>query len=145
MNMSEAMMRAAVLEKPLSIVVKTVQRPVPGPNDALIKVHCIGVCGSDIHYYEHGKIGRYVVDSPIILGHELAGEIIQVGDQVTNVAVGDRVAVEPGVTSAVAIFASQGGTTYVQRLFSWLHLLWTELGLNTLPFEVIFCSSCQRT
>jgi L-iditol 2-dehydrogenase len=108
MNMSEAMMRAAVLEKPLSIAVQTVQRPVPGPNDALIKVHCIGVCGSDIHYYEHGKIGRYVVDSPIILGHELAGEVIQVGDQVTNVTVGDRVAVEPGVTCGRCNFCKSG-------------------------------------
>lgn len=106
--MDNAMMNAAVLEKPLSIAVKEVKRPVPGPNDALIKVYCIGICGSDIHYYEHGKIGRYVVDRPIILGHELAGEVIQIGDQVTNVAVGDRVAVEPGVACGRCNFCKSG-------------------------------------
>jgi L-iditol 2-dehydrogenase len=92
------MMHAAVMDRPLSIAVKQVPRPVPGPNEALIKVKCIGVCGSDIHYYQNGRIGRYVVQEPIILGHEVAGEIVEVGRDVSNVTVGDRVAIEPGVT-----------------------------------------------
>ncbi|MBS4223553.1 NAD(P)-dependent alcohol dehydrogenase [Bacillus sp. FJAT-49682] len=91
------MMDAAVLNKPLDIEVKKVSIPVPNADEALIKVYCIGVCGSDIHYYEHGKIGRYEVKEPLILGHELAGEVVEIGERVTNVAVGDRVAVEPGV------------------------------------------------
>ncbi|NOU94056.1 alcohol dehydrogenase catalytic domain-containing protein [Paenibacillus sp. LMG 31456] len=106
--MSETMMNAAVLEKPLTIAIKEVKRPAPGPYEALIKVYCIGVCGSDIHYYEHGKIGRYVVDRPIILGHELAGEVIQIGDKVTNVTIGDRVAVEPGVTCGRCNYCKSG-------------------------------------
>lgn len=105
--MSDKMM-AAVLEKPFSIEIKNVNRPKPGPDEALVKVHCIGVCGSDIHYYEHGKIGRYEVKSPIILGHELAGVVVEVGDQVTNVAVGDRVAVEPGVTCSRCDYCKSG-------------------------------------
>ncbi|MBO1003942.1 NAD(P)-dependent alcohol dehydrogenase [Pseudogracilibacillus auburnensis] len=90
-------MDAAILNKPLDIEVKQIPIPVPKEDEALIKVYCIGVCGSDIHYYEHGKIGRYVVEKPIILGHELAGEVIATGESVSDVAVGDRVAVEPGV------------------------------------------------
>lgn len=96
--MTTGLMDAAVLNKPLDIEVKKVNIPEPKEDEALLKVYCIGVCGSDVHYYEHGKIGRYVVKEPIILGHELAGEVVKVGPGVKNVSVGDRVAVEPGVT-----------------------------------------------
>lgn len=96
--MSGSLMNAAVLNKPLDIEVKQVPIPEPREDEALVRVHCIGICGSDVHYYEHGRIGRYVVESPIILGHELAGEVVRVGSQVRNVKPGDRVAVEPGVT-----------------------------------------------
>ncbi|MBD0381337.1 NAD(P)-dependent alcohol dehydrogenase [Paenibacillus sedimenti] len=101
-------MRAAVLDRPFSIEVKQVPIPLPKPDEALIKVYCIGVCGSDVHYYEHGKIGRYKVKQPIILGHELAGEVISVGDAVTNVTVGDRVAVEPGITCGRCEYCKSG-------------------------------------
>ncbi|WP_246628326.1 NAD(P)-dependent alcohol dehydrogenase [Paenibacillus oenotherae] len=95
--MGNVMMNAAVMKEKLHIEVEKMERPVPGPDEALIKVACIGICGSDIHYYEHGRIGRYVVEEPLILGHEVAGTIVQVGANVSNVAVGDRVAIEPGV------------------------------------------------
>jgi len=91
------MMNAAIMKEKWRIDVEQIERPVPGPNEALIKVRCIGVCGSDIHYYEYGRIGRYVVEEPLILGHEVAGTIAAVGTDVTNVKVGDRVAIEPGV------------------------------------------------
>ena len=90
-------MQGAVLDGIMSIAVHEVDMPVPRPDEALIRVHCIGVCGSDIHYYEHGRIGRYVVDSPLILGHELAGQVVEVGANVRNIEPGDRVAVEPGI------------------------------------------------
>jgi L-iditol 2-dehydrogenase len=106
MNVSR--MRAAVLDKPLSIEVKEVGIPEPKRDEALIKVACIGVCGSDVHYYEHGKIGCYEVKKPIILGHELAGEVVKVGEDVTGVAVGDRVAVEPGVTCGKCSYCKSG-------------------------------------
>ena len=69
----------------------------PGPGDVLIRVKSMGICGSDIHYYQDFRIGDAVVQPPMILGHEFAGEIIECGADVTNVKVGDRVAVEPGV------------------------------------------------
>ncbi|GGW34463.1 putative D-xylulose reductase [Gemmobacter lanyuensis] len=57
----------------------------------------VGVCGSDVHYYTHGKIGPFVVNAPMVLGHEAAGEVIAVGAAVTHLAVGDRVCMEPGL------------------------------------------------
>ncbi|WNS41912.1 NAD(P)-dependent alcohol dehydrogenase [Paenibacillus sp. MMS20-IR301] len=96
--MTAKMMNAAVMNQPLDIELRQVPIPVPEDDEALVKVYCIGICGSDVHYYEHGRIGRYVVEKPIILGHELAGQVVSVGAAVTNVAAGDRVAVEPGVT-----------------------------------------------
>jgi L-iditol 2-dehydrogenase len=103
-----ALMDAAVLNKPLDIEVKKVSIPEPKDDEVLVKVYCIGVCGSDVHYYEHGKIGRYVVKEPIILGHELAGEVVKVGVSVTNVLPGDRVAVEPGVTCGRCEYCKSG-------------------------------------
>ncbi|WP_188689520.1 NAD(P)-dependent alcohol dehydrogenase [Pullulanibacillus camelliae] len=101
-------MKAAILEKPLSIDVHQIERPVPQADEALIKVACIGVCGSDLHYYEHGKIGRYVVEKPIILGHELSGEVIEVGENVSGIKPGDRVAVEPGITCGTCDYCKAG-------------------------------------
>lgn len=101
-------MNAAIMNEQLSIDVKQIDIPVPKDNEALIKVYCIGICGSDIHYYEHGRIGRYVVKEPIILGHELAGEVVEVGMNVSNITVGDRVAVEPGVTCGQCDYCKSG-------------------------------------
>ena len=89
--------RAAVLNRPGSIVLEERPVPVPGPREVLVEVSAVGVCGSDVHYYEHGRIGPYVVNAPLILGHESAGRVAAVGSEVTKHAVGDRVTVEPGV------------------------------------------------
>jgi L-iditol 2-dehydrogenase len=80
-------------------VVETEERPipVPGPNEVLVQVGSVGVCGSDVHYYEHGRIGRFVVENTLVLGHEAGGEVAGVGPGVTSLGVGQRVSVEPGV------------------------------------------------
>jgi L-iditol 2-dehydrogenase len=90
-------MKAAVMTQVGKIEMQ--ERPVPTPkeDEVLVKVEYVGVCGSDVHYYEHGRIGNFVVERPIILGHESAGTVQAVGNQVTNVKVGDHVALEPGV------------------------------------------------
>jgi L-iditol 2-dehydrogenase len=74
--------------------------PVPKVSDdeVLIKVDTVGICGSDVHYYQHGRIGDFVVEGDFILGHECAGEVVEVGSKVKNLVVGDRVALEPGKT-----------------------------------------------
>ena len=71
--------------------------PVIGPDDVMIKVQSVGVCGSDLHYYRSGSIGDFVVKPPFILGHEAAGVIEQVGENVKNLKPGDRVCMEPGI------------------------------------------------
>jgi len=78
------------------IVIANRPEPDPGPMEAAVRIEAVGVCGSDTAYYKVGTIGDYVVDGPIILGHEVSGQVIQLGSDVTNVAVGDRVAIEPG-------------------------------------------------
>ncbi len=67
------------------------------PDSVRIRIRNVGICGSDVHYYTHGRIGPYVVKDPMILGHEAAGEVITVGANVKNLTVGDRVCMEPGI------------------------------------------------
>ena len=75
------------------------ERPVPdvGPDDVLVAIHSVGVCGSDVHYWQNGRIGSFVVRAPMILGHESAGVVEAVGAAVTTLRPGDRVSLEPGV------------------------------------------------
>lgn len=90
-------MRTAVLVEPTEFELEDRPRPTPGPDDVLVAVRDVGICGSDVHYYEHGRIGDYVVEDPLVLGHESAGEVVAIGENVTGLAPGDRVALEPGV------------------------------------------------
>ena len=79
-----------------------------GPRDVRIKLHTVGICGSDVHYYTHGKVGPFEVTEPMILGHEAAGTVIEVGPEVTNLSVGDRVCMEPGIPDATSKAARLG-------------------------------------
>ena len=67
------------------------------PDDVRIKIHTIGICGSDVHYYTHGKIGNFIVKEPMVLGHEASGIVIETGKNVTSLRVGDRICMEPGI------------------------------------------------
>jgi L-iditol 2-dehydrogenase len=88
-------MRASVLTGPQTIELQ--ERPVPQPvaDEVLVRVGSVGVCGSDVHYYKHGRIGSMVVDGPLVLGHEVGGTIAAVGGAVDPARVGQRVALEP--------------------------------------------------
>ena len=85
-----------------------VPMPVVTEKDVLIKVDVVGICGSDIHYYQHGRIGDFIVEGDFILGHECAGEVVAVGSNVKNLVVGDRVALEPGKTCGKCEFCKSG-------------------------------------
>jgi L-iditol 2-dehydrogenase len=91
-------MKAAVLHAAGDLRVDDVPVPEPGHDEVLVRVHACGICASDIHYFVHGRIGIHVVREPMILGHELAGEVVAVGRDVVSLSEGTRVAVEPGVT-----------------------------------------------
>ena len=90
-------MRVAVLNRPGEVALTERPDPEPAPDEVLVRVHAVGVCGSDTHYYEHGRIGRFVVESPLVLGHEAAGVVEAVGSAVDPARVGQRVSIEPGV------------------------------------------------
>ncbi|OFJ53629.1 NAD(P)-dependent alcohol dehydrogenase [Mycolicibacterium grossiae] len=88
-------MRASVMTGVETLRIEDRPVPTPGPREVLVEVAAVGVCGSDVHYYRHGRIGDFVVDEPMILGHELSGRIAAVGEGVDPARVGQRVAVEP--------------------------------------------------
>ena len=93
--------QAAVLYAPHDIRLEDRPMPHAGPSDVLVEIKVVGVCGSDVHYYEHGRIGSFIVRQPLILGHESAGVIIAVGAEVSQSRIGERVAIEPGIPDGV--------------------------------------------
>jgi len=86
------------------------ERPIPKPkeNEVLVKLEYVGICGSDMHYYETGRIGDYIVKPPFVLGHEPGGIVVKTGENVTHLKVGDRVALEPGRTCGQCEFCKTG-------------------------------------
>lgn len=80
----------------------------PADNEVLVKLEYVGICGSDMHYYETGRIGDYVVEPPFVLGHEPGGVVVEVGKNVTHLKVGDRVALEPGKTCGHCEYCREG-------------------------------------
>ncbi|MGV0794398.1 NAD(P)-dependent alcohol dehydrogenase [Mycolicibacterium sp. XJ1819] len=88
-------MRAAVLVQPGLIEMAERPVPTPAPGEVLVRVGAVGVCGSDAHYYREGRIGEFVVESPLILGHEAGGTIAAVGPGVPESRLGERVSIEP--------------------------------------------------
>lgn len=91
-------MRALVLERQHELAIRDIDLPmIVGPAEVKIAIHTVGICGSDVHYFTHGRIGPYVVTAPMVLGHEASGTIVEIGSAVKNLKVGDRVCMEPGV------------------------------------------------
>ena len=86
------------------------ERDIPQVKDdeVLVKLEYVGICGSDLHYYETGAIGNYVVEPPFVLGHEPGGTVVEVGRNVTHLKAGDRVALEPGKTCGHCEFCKTG-------------------------------------
>lgn len=92
------MARALVLEEKNKLALREIELPsTVGSGDVRISVETVGVCGSDVHYYTHGKIGPFVLTDPMVLGHEASGVVSEIGESVTNLRVGDRVCMEPGI------------------------------------------------
>ena len=91
-------MQALVLEqtKVLSLRDINIDEPM-GPYDVRIAIHTVGICGSDVHYYTHGRIGPFVVEEAMVLGHEASGTVAKVGGEVSDLEIGDRVCMEPGI------------------------------------------------
>jgi L-iditol 2-dehydrogenase len=89
--------RAAVLHRPGTIRLEDIPVPTPGEREVLVEIRSVGVCGSDVHYYQEGRIGNFVVSAPLVLGHEAAGVVAGAGPHANRLAAGTLVAIEPGV------------------------------------------------
>jgi L-iditol 2-dehydrogenase len=90
-----SIMRASVLIAAKTLEIQDRPVPVPDSDQVLVRVSAVGVCGSDVHYYREGRIGNFVVETPLVLGHELSGRIVAVGTGVDESRIGQRVAIEP--------------------------------------------------
>ncbi len=88
---------AAVLHAKRDVRLEVRPLPALGERDVLVEVRSVGVCGSDVHYYEHGRIGSFIVEKPLVLGHEVSGVVVDRGPRATRHFVGQRLALEPGI------------------------------------------------
>jgi L-iditol 2-dehydrogenase len=100
--------RAAYMTGLNKLEIREIAVPVLKEKEVLVKIEYVGICGSDVHYLEYGKIGDFVVKGDFILGHECAGTIAAIGTKVENLKVGDRVALEPGCTCGQCEFCKTG-------------------------------------
>ncbi|XP_036399729.1 sorbitol dehydrogenase [Megalops cyprinoides] len=99
---------SVVLHSPGDLRLEHLPVPEPGPNEVLLQMHSVGICGSDVHYWQHGRIGDFEVKKPMVLGHEASGRILKVGPGVKHLQPGDRVAIEPGVPREMDEFFKAG-------------------------------------
>jgi 2-desacetyl-2-hydroxyethyl bacteriochlorophyllide A dehydrogenase len=115
-------MRAVIVEKPGEVRVDDVPEPEPGPGEAVVRVGACGICGTDIHIID-GEFPptRY----PIIPGHELGGEVVAVGAEVTDIQVGDRVGVDPTLNCGACYFCQRGQGNLCER--------WNGVGVGSHP------------
>lgn len=104
----DGMMKTAVMTDIRKVEIQMRPIPVPKDDEVLVKVEYVGICGSDLHYFEAGRIGDFVVKPPFVLGHEAGGTVVEVGAGVTHLKVGDRVALEPGKTCGKCKFCKEG-------------------------------------
>jgi L-idonate 5-dehydrogenase len=88
-------MKSVVCYGPKDLRLEEQEQPVAGPDDVLINIEAGGICGSDLHYYNHGGFGTVRIKEPMILGHEVSGRVAELGSNVDNLKIGDLVAVNP--------------------------------------------------
>ncbi len=90
-------MKTVVIHAPHDLRIEEREVPTLGPRDVRVRVRNGGICGSDLHYFHHGGFGAVRVKAPMILGHEVAGEVVEIGRDVKAVAPGQRVAINPSL------------------------------------------------
>jgi threonine dehydrogenase-like Zn-dependent dehydrogenase len=102
-------MKVAYLVGKKKIVIEEEKEPeIRNDNDVLVRIKCVGICGSDVHYFLEGKIGDQIVKDRIILGHEASGEVVVFGKNVKKLRKGDKVAIEPGISCGKCEFCIRG-------------------------------------
>jgi len=101
-------MEALVIHAPGDLRTEEVETPPLGPGQLQVRVRCGGICGSDLHYYQHGGFGTVRIKEPMVLGHEVAGVIEAVGGDVTGFAAGERIAISPSRPCGQCTYCQQG-------------------------------------
>jgi L-iditol 2-dehydrogenase len=120
-------MRIAELVAPRRFVQRSCEPPRPAAGELLVRVHAVGVCGSDLHYYAEGKVGDIECVYPQVIGHEPTGTVVEAGDGVTGWSAGDRVAPEPAIYCYHCEFCRRG-----------LHNLCANLRFMSMPPDAGF-------
>ena len=98
--------------------IENVPCPQPGPGQALVKIGAAGICGSDMHYYRHGQIGKFKIREPLIPGHEASGVIAALGSNVENLEDGQQVAINPSHPCGKCSRCREGRKNFVTVCFS---------------------------
>uniref|UniRef100_A0A915I7B7 Sorbitol dehydrogenase n=1 Tax=Romanomermis culicivorax TaxID=13658 RepID=A0A915I7B7_ROMCU len=106
MNLSDNL--SLVLKKKLDLILEVRKIPEVGSQDVLVGVESVGICGSDVHYWQRGYIGQFILKSPMVLGHETSGRVVSIGSKVKHLSPGDRVALEVGVPCRLCQFCKIG-------------------------------------
>jgi len=101
-------MKAAILYKPMDMRIEEIEIPQISSNEVLVKMKRVGICGSDVHFYLHGRISSFIVKKPLILGHECSGEIVEVGSNVSDLKPGQRIVIEPGFVCGNCFYCRLG-------------------------------------
>ncbi|XP_055353601.1 sorbitol dehydrogenase-like [Paramacrobiotus metropolitanus] len=99
---------SAVLQSVKNLRLEEMPIPQPGPNEVQIAVQKVGICGTDVHFWQSGHMGDYLLKAPVVLGHEASGIVSAVGEGVTSLKIGDRVAIEPGVPCGRCEYSKEG-------------------------------------
>lgn len=119
-----------------------VQLPVD-PDKVLIKVEYVGVCGSDVHYFHDGQCGTFKVeadrDIPYMLGHECSGTVVEIGADVTDLKVGDKVCCEPGITCGQCEFCKSGHYNLCENVIFWATPPIQGCYMKYVPFQANLC------
>jgi L-iditol 2-dehydrogenase len=109
-------MRVARVTGPRQIRLDDAAVPTPGPGEALVRIQAVGICGSDLHYYAHGRIGDARLSSGHILGHEVSGVVAALGPGTTGPAPGTPVAVDPAIHCGACRFCVEGNPNLCKDL-----------------------------
>ena len=104
------MQKGAFMRGTDKMIIKEIEVPEVGEKEVLVQLEYVGICGSDVHYFHHGNCGAYKVnlEEDYMLGHECAGTVVEVGANVKDLKVGDKVALEPGITCGQCEFCKAG-------------------------------------
>jgi len=110
-------MKACVIHAAHDLRIEEQAEPVASGASVLVRIRAGGICGSDLHYYHHGRVGDFVIREPLIPGHEFAGEVVETGPEAVRVRPGDHVVVNPGRACGQCRFCREGRGNLCQSVF----------------------------